>query len=134
MPLVDTIETEEVRSGACGGGGLFVVPRNHGNIVTEDTECAASAVDLLGEDVLVCKQARKLQIGVGDCSLWVVCRDQPGLYVWREGSAPQQGGDMTVCCGWEPNAPHSQNGGIMRAYCNGIIWNNLGQVSGTGGQ
>jgi hypothetical protein len=62
VALVDAVEPEEVGCGAGGGGGVFVVPGYHGDVVAKDTDGVAAAVHLLGENILVCQQSSKLQV------------------------------------------------------------------------
>lgn len=53
VALVDAAESEEVCSRAGGSSGVFVVPHYTGDVVAERQDSSASAIDLLGYDVLL---------------------------------------------------------------------------------
>jgi hypothetical protein len=62
VALVDAVEPEEIGSWAGSGGGVFVMPRDHGDVVAKDTNGVSPAVHLLSENVLMGKQSGQLEI------------------------------------------------------------------------
>jgi hypothetical protein len=134
MPLVNAVEPEKVGGRTGCGGGLFMVPRHHGDVIPKDTDGVAPAVYILCEDILMGKQSGELQIRVGDGSIGVLGGDQLVLDMEGEWSAPQKGRDVAVCNSGKPHTSHPPSRGIVGAYSHGIVRNNLGQIGGTGSQ
>ena len=72
MALVDAVEAKQIGSGAGGGGRVFVVPHDHGDVVPKWDDGATTEVDLLGNDVLLGKKASQFKMGIGDVASGVV--------------------------------------------------------------
>ena len=134
VTLVNAVESEQICCRPCGGGGVFVMPDHHGDVVTQGHNGSTTQVDCLGNDVLLGKEAGKFQVGVGDVSLRIVRGDQSGLNVGRERCPPQHGLDVGVGSRREPHTPHASTRGIMGANGHWVVRNNFGKLGGPGGQ
>ena len=113
---------------------MLVVPHDHGNVVPQNTDGAPLAVHSLGNDILLGKQARQFQVRVGHCTMRVVNRHQAGLDDEGKLGAPQSWSNMTVGGGRKPHTTHTGARGIMGTNSNWVIWDQLSQVGGPGGQ
>ena len=67
------------------------------------------------------------QVAVGDVTVGVVGRDQPGLYVWWEGGPPDEG----LPRGVEEDSPHACFGRICGPHKGGFFRYDLSELSGS---
>ena len=131
MTLVDAVQAKQVCGWTSGGGGVFVVPNHHGYVVSQGDNSAATQVNFIGKDVLVGKKASKFQMGISDVAIGVVCGDQTTLDVGREFGPPQNGLDMGVRSGRQPDAAHARSRGIVSAHSNRVVRDKLSNLGGT---
>ena len=131
MALVNAVEAQEVSGWSSSSSRLFVVPDHHGNVVAKGNDSAATDVDLLGDDILLSQEASKFQMGVVDVTIRVVGGHQACLNVGWELSPPEQGRDVGVSSGGEPDATHASTRGIMSTHSHRVIRNELSNLRGT---
>ena len=73
-PLMDRVETQEVRADSNGSRRSFVGPRNSGLVVAGNPNSALGDIAMLAQHVLVSDQPGKFEIGDGDGTIRVVRR------------------------------------------------------------
>jgi hypothetical protein len=66
MTLVESLETEEPRCGACGGSGTFLLPPHSGYIVRGVVNGSFSNIGLVGQYFMLGDAGGEFQVAVGD--------------------------------------------------------------------
>ena len=132
VALVNAVEAQEIGCGSSCGGGVFVVPHDCRNVVTQWGDRAPMTIHRLGNDVLLGNEPGQFQIGVGDGPMRVGKGHKSRLDLGGELGAPQQWWDVAVRCGREPDATHALTSCIVGTDRNWVVRNQFGQLRGPG--
>ncbi len=115
MALVEAGQAAEVGTRLVAGHGLLVEPRHRWRVVAKDRRGLPPCVKSLGGDVQLAKDARLLQVTVGQPSRRVVVRDHLPLDILRERRAPHT---RALVLGKE-HTPHARLSCVGRSYDGG---------------
>ena len=134
MALMQTVEAEEISDGTVGSGGTFVGPGDSRSIVTKGGNGAIGTIHRLDQYILMGQLSCQFQLTIIDGPLGVVKANKISNNIGRKLFTPEDGLDVAVGGGGEPDATHASTRSIVGPNCDRVIRNNFSKGSGTGNQ
>jgi hypothetical protein len=96
MTLVESLEAEESRCGACSGCGPFLLPPYSGYVVRGVADGGFSNIGLVGQYIVLGDAGGEFQVDVGDSAGRVRESDEAGLDLTTKWGSPKQRLDVSM--------------------------------------
>ena len=115
---------------AIGGGGPTVGTRKCRGVIRHVGDGYLPDIVFLGHDIELSDTTGLLEVAVRDVPFRVLEGDEAVPYPIGVGRSPRHGATVVG----EVDSPHGEAAGIMRADQSGLVRDNLGEASRTGGE